>query len=80
MEPTHRNLGRRLLRRHQLRERLGVSLSTIANWRKKDGRWYDPTFPQPIQLGINSVGYFEDEIEAWLASRNRACIQEQDHA
>jgi len=67
--------GKRLLRRRQIKDRIGVSYSTIANWRKVGGRWYDPTFPQPIQLGANSVGFFEDEIEAWLASRNRVSSQ-----
>ena len=28
-------------------------------------------FPAPIELGPNSVGWFEDEVDAWLASRPR---------
>ena len=29
------------------------------------------TFPAPMELGPNSVGWFEDEIDEWLASRPR---------
>ncbi len=28
-------------------------------------------FPRPFELGPNSVGWYEDEIEAWLESRPR---------
>ena len=28
-------------------------------------------FPPPFELGPNSIGWFEDEIDAWLASRPR---------
>ncbi len=28
-------------------------------------------FPAPIELGPNSVGWYEDEIDDWLASRPR---------
>ena len=29
-------------------------------------------FPAPVQLGENAVGWYEDEIAAWLESRPRA--------
>jgi prophage regulatory protein len=28
-------------------------------------------FPRRVRLGVNSVGWFEDEIDAWLDSRER---------
>ncbi|MFH1985984.1 MAG: AlpA family phage regulatory protein [Pseudomonadota bacterium] len=31
---------------------------------ERDGR-----FPKRIQLGANSVGWFADEIDGWMASR-----------
>ncbi len=37
-------------------------------------RWRDVkagTFPAPVELGPNRIGWFEDEIDAWLASRPR---------
>ena len=39
----------------------------VQGWRDvRDGR-----FPPPIELGPNSIGWFEDEIDEWLASRPR---------
>ena len=50
------------------RVREKVSLSDTTIWRKcKDG-----TFPAPIQLSTRRVGWDEDEVDAWLASRNTA--------
>jgi len=34
-------------------------------------------FPAPIQLGPNSVAWFEDEIDDWLASRERVIYAPQ---
>ena len=47
--------------------------------KKLDGRnrvqiWRDiraGTFPAPIELGPNSIGWYEEEVDAWLASRPR---------
>ena len=44
-----------------------TSKSRIQRWRDvKAG-----TFPAPVELGPNRIGWFEDEIDAWLASRPR---------
>ncbi len=32
------------------------------------------TFPQPVQLGPNSVGWIEEEVDAWIKSRPRGFI------
>lgn len=37
-------------------------------------RWRDikaGKFPAPVEIGPNRIGWFEDEIDAWLASRPR---------
>lgn len=52
-----------ILRRKQVEERTGLSRSTIYL------RIQDGTFPRPINLGARAVGWLENEIEAWLASR-----------
>jgi prophage regulatory protein len=42
--------------------------------RSRTQRWRDirkGTFPPPIELGPNSIGWFEDEIDEWLATRRR---------
>ncbi len=57
---------RKIIRGYKLvAERIGKS--RIQLWRDiKAG-----TFPPPLELGPNSVGRYEDEIDDWLASRPR---------
>jgi prophage regulatory protein len=57
--------GRRILRDPQVFQR--TKLSRVQRWR----RVRRGTFPAPIQLGPNSIGWYEDEIDAWLAERPR---------
>ena len=42
--------------------------------RSRTQRWRDiraGNFPAPVQIGPNAVAWFEDEVDAWLASRPR---------
>lgn len=57
---------RKILRGYKaVEDRTGKSRVQI--WRDvRAGR-----FPAPLELGRNSVGWFEDEIDGWLASRPR---------
>jgi len=43
--------------------------SRVQLWRKS--RDPNDDFPLPVQLGGNAIGWFEDEIEEWLATRPR---------
>ena len=53
----------RILRTKTVVERVGYCRSHL--WRlERDGR-----FPRKIQLGPNSVGYVESEIDEWIAAR-----------
>ncbi len=54
-----------MLRAPQVMARTGLSRSTI--WRRIRGG----TFPPPVELGVNSIGWLESSITAWLASRPR---------
>lgn len=57
--------GRRILRDPEVQER--TQLSRVQRW-----RWVrNGTFPAPVQLGPNSIGWYEEEIEAWIAARQR---------
>jgi prophage regulatory protein len=56
---------RKILRGNAVCKKTGKSRPQI--WR--DVR--DQKFPAPIELGPNSVGWFEDEVDTWLASRPR---------
>jgi prophage regulatory protein len=56
---------RRILRGPEVEERTGKG--RVQRWRDvRAGK-----FPAPVQLGPNSIGWWEDEIEAWLAERPR---------
>lgn len=60
---------RNILRPKQLAEYLSISLPTI--WRLQQAG----DFPKKIQLSKKSVGWFEDEITAWLESRSLAKVK-----
>ena len=48
-------------------KRLGVGRTTVVNWRKDD-----PTFPRPLQLGPQRIGWRSADITAWLDARPTA--------
>jgi prophage regulatory protein len=55
----------RILRLPEVKARTGLSRSSIYAY-IKEGK-----FPQHISLGERSVGWYESEIDAWVASRHR---------
>ena len=59
--------SRRILRPKEVRERTGYGRTML--WLKS--RDPDDTFPSPVQLGPNAIGFFEDEISRWLETRPR---------
>jgi prophage regulatory protein len=59
---------RRVVRFPAVRNRVGISRTTI--WRLEAGG----LFPKRVQIGPAAIGWFEDEIEAWLAARPRIDI------
>jgi prophage regulatory protein len=60
----------KILRLPQVRERTGLSTSTIY------AKIAEGTFPKQVSLGPHSVGFVESEIDAYLA----ACIAARDAA
>ncbi len=57
------NRSSRLLRFETVRERTGLSRSTI--WRlERRG-----LFPRHRQISLNAVGWLEDELDYWIATR-----------
>ena len=58
---------RKVIRPKVVMDRVGYS--RVQLWRKSRDPKDD--FPLPVQLGGNAIGWFEDEIEAWLATRPR---------
>ena len=61
---AHANLDR-MLRAPDVMAQTGLSRTTI--WRRVRAG----TFPAPIELGVNSVGWPASEIAAWLKARTR---------
>ena len=59
--------GRRILRPKEVRGRTGYGRTML--WLKS--RDPDDAFPSPVQLGVNSIGFYEDEIDLWLETRPR---------
>ena len=60
-----RSLQGRVLRRREVEEKIGHGHSWLYD-KVRSGE-----FPDPVQIGERSVGWFEHEIDAWLASRPR---------
>lgn len=60
---------RRLLRRSEVQDRVGLSKSTLYL------RISVGTFPKPVALG-SSVRWVESEVEAWISER----VSERDEA
>ena len=56
----------RILRKPETQYRVGLSDPTIYRL-ERAGK-----FPKRIQLGGNSIGWFESEITAWLAAKAAA--------
>lgn len=63
---------RKILRMKQLKERTGLSSSTLNELMNPRSRYFDPTFPPKIRLSSRAVGYSESAFDAWLASRAQA--------
>lgn len=59
----------RILRMRQLRERLGLSTSTIYDRLNPMSPRYDCSFPRPIKLGASAVGWIEEDVCRWIESR-----------
>ncbi|WP_080713037.1 helix-turn-helix transcriptional regulator [Bordetella bronchiseptica] len=65
MNPTSR-----ILRTKDVLQLLGIGRTTLYRWLEQN-----PQFPRPVSLGPNSIGWFENELNQWLASRSCASRQ-----
>jgi len=50
----------KFLRRSEVAEYLGISETTVWRWVRGG------SFPKPVRIGPNTVGFLEEEIQAWL--------------
>ena len=63
--------GRVIVRAKDMRKLTGIPDSTRADKENPKSPRFDPTFPKKIYLGPRSVGYFLDEVLAWLEGRKK---------
>lgn len=56
----------KVIRLRQVREQTGLGRSTLY------GKVKAGEFPAPVDLGPRAVGWYEHEVQDWLASRARA--------
>jgi prophage regulatory protein len=54
---------RRFLRLNEVKQRTGLSKSSIYN------QISDGTFPQPVPIGARAVAWVEDELQEWINNR-----------
>ena len=52
----------------------GVVTITVNRW-ATDPKYADMGFPKPFPLGANSVGFIEEEVDAWLEARADARLE-----
>ena len=50
---------------------VGVARSTIYDWINSKSPRFDSTFPKPIKLGKNSVGWIQHQLIEWIESKQR---------
>ena len=58
----------RIMRRDEVLAAVGFSYSTLKQ-KVRAGE-----FPAPVKLGPRSVGWFAEEVEEWLTSRERSSM------
>ncbi|MBZ7216169.1 AlpA family phage regulatory protein [Klebsiella grimontii] len=59
----------RILRIRDVVNKLGIARSTIYDWINPKSPRYNATFPKQRRLGMQSVGWLESELDAWLLER-----------
>jgi prophage regulatory protein len=60
--PTSKT-ARTIIRPRRLAHKLDVGIATVWRLARK------PDFPQKVHLTSHASGWFEDEIDSWLATR-----------
>lgn len=61
-----------IVRIKQAVEITGLSRSSIYSKVRKTSPYFDSTFPSLVQLGARSVGFYQSELENWIAGLKKA--------
>ena len=59
----------KILRLKQVMALCGIGRSTIYEKINPKSKRYDESFPRPIKLSLSAVGWFEQDVIAWLDSK-----------
>lgn len=59
----------RFVRMREVQKKIGISRSTVYDWINPSSPRFDDSFPKPVRLGVNSVGWIDTELEDWLAEK-----------
>lgn len=59
----------KVIRIHQLVDKVGISRSSIYEKLNPQSARYDSLFPKPIKLGASAVGWVEAEIDEWIVDK-----------
>ncbi|MDZ7841520.1 MAG: AlpA family phage regulatory protein [Gammaproteobacteria bacterium] len=59
-------MANNVLRLSAVKDRTGLSRSSIYNKLNPKSRYHDSSFPTPIRLGARAVGWDEQSIQGWI--------------
>lgn len=62
-------LEHKLLRLKDVLSLVGIKRSTLYDWLDVKSPRYDPGFPKQIRLGLSSVAWVREEVDAWIRKR-----------
>lgn len=71
--PNDTEQAPRFLRRKSTAERLGVSLTTLDDWRNPKAKRYRPDFPKAIKVANGVTCFLESEINAYVLKLANEC-------
>lgn len=70
---NHTEQPPRFLRRKLTAERLGVSLTTLDDWRNPKAKRYRPDFPKAVKVANGAICFLESEINAYVLKLADEC-------
>lgn len=59
----------RIIRLRTCLDIIGLSRSTVLSFASPTSARHDPTFPKKVRIGLRAIGWYENEIQAWVASK-----------
>ncbi len=61
--------AQRIIKLPELKNKTGLSRSTVYDKLNPKSPRHDATFPRSIKLGARAIGFYESEVQAWIESR-----------